>query len=41
MKVLAGMFLIGCIGVGLWLAFEYIIDKLFDNNDLGDSDYGC
>lgn len=41
MKVLGGMLLIGLIGLGLWLFIEYIVDKMFDNNDLGDSDYGC
>ena len=41
MKVLAGMFLIGCIGIGVWLIVELVVDKLFDNSDLGDSDYGC
>ena len=34
------------LGVGLlcsvvWVGIELLIDKLFDNNDLGDSDYGC
>ena len=41
MKVLGGIFVIGLLGIGLWLIVEYIIDKLFDNSDLGDSDYGC
>jgi hypothetical protein len=41
MKVFAGMLLIAGIGIGVWLFVEYVVDKLFDNNDLGDSDYGC
>jgi hypothetical protein len=41
MKVFAGMLLIAGIGIGVWFFVEYIVDKLFDNNDLGDSDYGC
>ena len=41
MKVLGGILLIGLIGIGLWLVLEVVVDKLFDNNDLGDSDYGC
>jgi hypothetical protein len=34
------------LGVGLvasiiWVACEIVIEKMFDNSDLGDSDYGC
>ena len=34
------------LGVGLlcsvvWVVIELLIDKMFDNTDLGDSDYGC
>jgi hypothetical protein len=41
MKVLGGMLLIAAIGIGLWLFIEHVTDKMFDNDDLGDSDYGC
>lgn len=32
---------VGVLCLGIWMFVEYIIDKLFDNSDLGDSDYGC
>jgi hypothetical protein len=41
MKVFAGMLLIAAIGIGVWLLIEYVVDKMFDKDDLGDSDYGC
>jgi hypothetical protein len=41
MKVFAGMLLIAGIGIGVWLLIEYVVDKMFDKDDLGDSDYGC
>jgi len=25
----------------VWIGAEMLIDKTFDNSDLGDSDYGC
>jgi len=24
-----------------WIAIDMLIEKVFDNSDLGDSDYGC
>ena len=41
MYVVAGLFLIGVLGLGLWAIVENVIDKLFSKDDLGDSDYGC
>lgn len=40
-KVFAGMLLIAGIGICLWLLIEHVTDKMFDKDDLGDSDYGC
>jgi hypothetical protein len=32
---------IGALCLGVWVLIEHVIDKAFDNTDLGDSDYGC
>lgn len=32
---------IGLLCAGVWGLIEYVIDRAFDNADLGDSDYGC
>ena len=32
---------IGLVASIIWVACEIAIEKMFDNNDLGDSDYGC
>ena len=41
MYLVAGLFIVGLLGLGLWVIVEHIIDKMFNNDDLGDSDYGC
>lgn len=41
MKVFAGILVVIGIGLSVWLAVEYIIDELFNINDLKDDDYGC
>lgn len=35
------IFGIGLLCFALWVLVEYVIERLFDNTDLGDSDYGC
>ena len=32
---------VGLLCIAVWGAIELLIDKVFDNTDLGDSDYGC
>lgn len=41
MYLVAGLFIVGVLGLGVWFIVEHVIDKLFSNDDLGDSDYGC
>jgi hypothetical protein len=32
---------ISAVIFAVWVGIEMLIDKTFDNSDLGDSDYGC
>lgn len=32
---------IGTVIFAVWIVAEMLIEKTFDNSDLGDSDYGC
>jgi hypothetical protein len=41
MNIIAGIFILGVICLGVWVLIEHVVDKMFDKDDLGDSDYGC